>query len=98
MQTVLGRRGDAGLVGAAEGVGARADTRLAGSGSGLTGTSGREPARGQAEAGGGRAARKEPATADPAQESTAAVRLPSGSESALTPSESCLTSAVLSWS
>jgi hypothetical protein len=82
VQPVLGRRGDAGLVLAAEGVGVapvglRIRIRVS-----ARGAAGGERTSG--EAGGGNAAADQSASGDSSQDSTAAVSFESGSESALT--------------
>lgn len=80
MQTVLGRRGDAGLVLAAERVGVARVGGRAAVGSGRPARS----ERARREAGGGDAATDQSASRDLAQDSTAAVSWDRGSDSALT--------------
>jgi hypothetical protein len=80
VQPVLGRRDDAGLMLPAEGVGVAPVGRR-------TGIGGRGAARGErtsGQAGCGNAAADQSASGDSGQDSTAAVRLESGSESAFT--------------
>ncbi len=89
MQPVLSRRGDAGLVLAAEGVRvARVGARPAA----VSRTRATRRERAGRQADGGDAASDQSASRDPVQDSTAAVSWDNGSESALT----ALTSALIS--